>query len=91
MIGGIATAVEEQSASTSEIAGNIAQASQGLSEVNENVAQSSMMSQHISHDIAAITQQASAVDEVSDQVEDNVRQLLNLAKQLKELMARFTL
>lgn len=91
VIGGIATAVEEQSASTSEIAGNIAQASQGLSEVNENVAQSSMMSQHISHDITAITQQASAVDEVSDQVEDNVRQLLNLAKQLKELMARFTL
>ncbi len=91
VIGGIATAVEEQSAATSEIAGNIAQASQGLSEVTENVAQSSMMSQDISRDIAAITQQASEVDEGSDQVQDNVRRLLELAKQLEELMARFTL
>ena len=91
VIGGIATAVEEQSAATSEIAGNIAQASQGLSEVNENVAQSSMMSQDITRDIAVITQQAVEVDKGSDQVENNVRQLLDLAKQLKELMARFTL
>jgi methyl-accepting chemotaxis protein len=38
----IATAVEEQSVTTNEIAGNVAQAAQGIEEVNENVAQSSI-------------------------------------------------
>ena len=33
----IATAVEEQSVTTQEIAQNVAQASEGISEVNENV------------------------------------------------------
>ena len=37
----IATAVEEQSAATQEIASNIAQASTGIHEVNENVNNSS--------------------------------------------------
>ena len=91
VIGGIATAVEEQSSATVEIADNIAQASQGLSEVNENVAQSSHMSQNISKDIAGINHQAGEVNKGSGQVQENVQNLLVLAKQLKELMGQFTL
>jgi methyl-accepting chemotaxis protein len=91
VINGIATAVEEQSTATDEIASNISQASQGLSEVNENVAQSSHMSQEISKDIADINQQAEEVNKGSGLVQDNVRHLLDLAQQLKDLMGRFTL
>ena len=52
VINAIATAVEEQSAATGEIAGNIAQASMGIAEVNENVAQSSVVVGDITRDVA---------------------------------------
>ena len=58
VINGIATAVEEQSAASSEIASNIYQASQGIAEVNENVAQSTVVIADITRDIAGINQQS---------------------------------
>jgi methyl-accepting chemotaxis protein len=54
----IATAVEEQSVTTNEIAGNVAQAAQGIDAVNQNVAHSSTVSSEISRDIAEVTQAA---------------------------------
>ena len=54
VISGIATAVEEQSVASNEIAGNISQASQGLVEVNENVAQSTTVVADITREIAEI-------------------------------------
>lgn len=89
MINGIATAVEEQSAATSEIASNIAQAAQGIGEVNENVAQSSMVVDSIARDIANINQESDQVGNGSKQVHVNARNLSSLAAKLEDLVKKF--
>ena len=89
VINGIATAVEEQSAATSEIAGNIAQASQGIAEVNENVAQSTVVIADITSDIASINQQSSQVGDGSGQVQHSAHGLSELATQLEQLVKQF--
>lgn len=50
IIHSIASAVEEQSAASGEIAGNIFQASRGIVEVNENVTQNSIVVSDIIRD-----------------------------------------
>jgi methyl-accepting chemotaxis protein len=89
VINGIATAVEEQSAASSEIAGNISQASQGIAEVNENVAQSTVVIGDIARDIALINQQSTQVDSGSGQVQASAQGLSALATQLEGLVKRF--
>ena len=89
VINGIATAVEEQSAASSEIANNISQASQGISEVNENVAQSTVVIADITRDIAGINQQSSQVKEGSGQVQVSAQGLADLASQLETIVKKF--
>ena len=85
----IATAVEEQSATTKEIAGNVAQASQGIAEVNENVAESSAAAEEIAREIASVNQAAGEMSDSSSQVNTSARELSKLAEQLKEMAKRF--
>jgi len=89
VINGIATAVEEQSASSSEIASNVSQASQGIAEVNENVAQSTVVIADITRDIADINQQASQVGESSGQVQVSAQGLSELAARLENIVKKF--
>jgi len=89
MIATIATAVEEQSATTAEIAGNISQAAQGIGEVNENVAQSTLVVTGITQEIAAINQQSSSVEEGSSKVQVSAQSLADLSTQLQKLVSRF--
>lgn len=85
----IATAVEEQSAATSEISENVAQASAGISEVNENVAQSSVAVQDVSRDISEISHGASEINNSSQNVNQSAKELSRLAEQLNGLVSRF--
>jgi methyl-accepting chemotaxis protein len=85
----IATAVEEQSATTKEIAGNVSQASHGIQEVSQNVAQSSTVSQEIAKDIAEMNQSSSEMSNSSSQVDMSAQELSTLAGQLKEMVGRF--
>ena len=85
----IATAVEEQSVTTNDIAGNITQASQGIGEVNQNVAQASSVVADISRDIAGINQQSSQVGDASGQVQESAQSLAALAVQLDKLRKQF--
>lgn len=85
----IATAVEEQSVTTKEIAGNISQASEGIQEVTENVAQSSTVSGEIAGDIAEVNQAASEITNSSSQVNINAEELAQIGKQLQEMIARY--
>ncbi len=85
----IAAAVEEQSATTREIAQNIHQASQGITEVNENVAQSSTVSTEIATDIASVNSSANEMNKASNQVKTSAQELSRVADNLKELMNRF--
>jgi methyl-accepting chemotaxis protein len=85
----IAAAVEEQTATTKEIAQNVHQASQGIAEVNENVAQSSTVSAEIASDIATVNSSANEMNQASGQVKVSAEELSGIADRLKEMMAKF--
>ncbi len=86
----IASAVEEQSVTTKEIAGNVAQASVGISEINQSMAQSSMVAVEISKDISEVNQAAGNMAAQGNQVNANVRELMELSKQLNNMVSRFS-
>jgi len=85
----IATAVEEQSATTKEIAENVSQASLGISEVNESIAQGSVASQGVSEEIAEVTQSSAQMAGSSSQVKEKADGLSGLAATLSKMMGRF--
>jgi methyl-accepting chemotaxis protein len=85
----IATAVEEQSMNTKEIANNIGQADEGLQEVNRNVSQSSNVASEIAKDIASVNQSAGEMSDSSSRVNTSAKELSKLAEQLKDTMERF--
>jgi methyl-accepting chemotaxis protein len=85
----IATAVEEQSVTTKEIANNVTQASQGIQEVTENVAQSSTVAGEIARDISDVNQASGEISNSSAQVNLSAEELAKLAEGLKALTAKF--
>lgn len=85
----IATAVEEQSATTREIVSNVSQASIGLGEVNENVAQSSQVSSDIAGEIGSVTQAAEGISSSCAQVNDSSQELAGFADQLNRMVHKF--
>jgi methyl-accepting chemotaxis protein len=85
----IATAVEEQSVTTREIAENISQASQGIQEVNENVAQSSTVSAEIASDISGVNQSAGEMSNSSGQVNLSAEELTRMGAKLNEMVGKF--
>jgi methyl-accepting chemotaxis protein len=89
IVGTIATAVEEQAATSQEVAGNVAQASKGIQDVNENVGQSSTVAGSISSDIAEVNQSVQEITNSSGQVNINVEDLSKMAENLQALVGRF--
>ena len=85
----IAAAVEEQTATTGEIATNMVQASQGLQEVSENVAQSSAVSGEIARDISQVNQAAEEMGDSSDLVMSSVKKLSKLSEDLHDMSGKF--
>jgi methyl-accepting chemotaxis protein len=85
----IVTAVEEQSATTTEIAESISQASIGIQEVTENVAQVSIIAGDVAQDIAEVNQASEAISAGSGNVKGKANELSHLAEQLQELVGRF--
>ncbi|MGB3211689.1 MAG: methyl-accepting chemotaxis protein [Desulforhopalus sp.] len=85
----IATAVEQQSAATSEISENVAQAAAGISEVNENVAQSTVAIQDVNRDISEISSGSIEINSSSRNVNQSANELSKLAEQLSDLVSRF--
>jgi methyl-accepting chemotaxis protein len=89
VIGGIATSVEEQSGTSSEISNNISQASRGIAEVNQSVAQNTVAITDITRDIADIYQQSKQVGIGSDQVQASAQGLTKLATNLEDMVKKF--
>ncbi len=85
----IATAVEEQSATTKDIAVNVTQASQGLQEVNENVNQSSTVSNEISQDITGVSSAINEMAASSSQVNLSAQDLSRLSETLQKMVDQF--
>ncbi|MCF6246657.1 MAG: methyl-accepting chemotaxis protein [Desulfobacula sp.] len=91
IVGTIAAAVEEQSATTKEISENMGQASSGLQEVSENVAQSSSVASEIAKDISDVNTSSTDVLKDCDLVNNNSEELKKLADDLQELISQFKL
>lgn len=85
----IATAIEEQTATTREIAENVSQASCGITEVNSNVAQSSAVSGEIAADIAEVNNSANEMNQASSRVKESAGDLSGIANNLKQMIAKF--
>ncbi len=89
IVSSIATAVEEQSITTNDIAGNVAQAARGIHEVTQNVAQSSEVSQSIAQDISGVNRAAEDISANSSQVSMSAEELKKLARRLKDMVEIF--
>ncbi len=85
----IATAVEEQSATTREISNNVSQASVGIQEVNENVNQSSAVSLEISKEISGVSGSMSEMSVSGDQVNESAHTLFQVSENLRQLVLQF--
>ena len=85
----IATAVEEQTAATREIASNISQASQGIQEVNENVTQSSTVAVDIAKDISKVNLAATGISQSSKEVRTSSEDLQRMANELNTIVNSF--
>ena len=89
VIGGIATAVEERSATASKIAGTISEAARAIVEVNRNMTLSTLAAADITRNIAKIRLQAYQVGDGSGQVQVSAHGLTDLAYQLQRMVERF--
>ncbi|RJQ54696.1 MAG: methyl-accepting chemotaxis protein [Desulfobacteraceae bacterium] len=89
IVNNTATAVEQQSTTTKEIAGNVAHAAQGIQDVNQNVAQSSRVAGDISKDISEVSQAAQEMSNGSSQVNASAVELSKLAERLNDMVSRF--
>jgi len=85
----IATAVEEQTAATQEIANNINQASQGIQEVNENVSQSSTVATDIAVDITGVSSASQNITDRSNDVMASAQELLARSQELNGIVGSF--
>ena len=85
----IATAVEEQSATTKEIASNVVRVSQVINEISDSVDQSTMFSGQIAQDISEVNHAATSMSGNCRQMNSNTDQLKALAGALKHMVGKF--
>ena len=85
----IATAIEKQSGSASDIAQNMEQASIGITGVNENVSQSSQVSSEISEEISKVNLVAETMNTKSSQMNKRAGDLSELSSSLRSMISVF--
>lgn len=84
----IAAAVEEQAATTKEIANNVVQASLGTQEVTTNVSQASLATGEITKDIAGVHSEAEGIASMSAQVNLSAKKLTDIALSMDEIVKK---
>ncbi|MCG8616044.1 MAG: methyl-accepting chemotaxis protein, partial [Desulfobacterales bacterium] len=89
IVAGIATAVEQQAATTREISDNISNASMGIQDVNENVNQSSATAGTMSEEIMTVNASVDNISGSSASIQSNAAHLSGLADKLQEMVGRF--
>ena len=85
----VATSVDEQSITASEISRNISQASTGISDVNENVSQSSVTATNVTQDVAEVNNSITEISNSSAQIDLSAKELTTLALKLKKQLDKF--
>ena len=89
IVGTIATAVEEQSVTTREIASSISRTSDNILAANENVSQSSGAAATIAREIEEVNDAATQLTENSSRIEERSRSLSGRAHQLATIVNSF--
>ena len=87
----VASAIEEQTATTREISNNVSEAATGLDEVNSNINQASVVSKEVTQDITDVSQATESVESGSHEIRTSAESLSRLAEELHEMMAQFTI
>ena len=87
----ISTSVDQQLATTEEVAGNVREASLGFGEINQNVAECTHVTGKISEEITDVKSSADQLTQTSVAVARNVKELSQLADKLHEVVDHFTL
>ncbi|MBI5946248.1 MAG: methyl-accepting chemotaxis protein [Chloroflexi bacterium] len=85
----IASAIEEQSVVTRDIAANISQATRGVDDANERVSQTSTVTQSVAQDISAVNKAGNEIAHGSQQVQASASELSQLAEQLRSMVQAF--
>ena len=88
---GIATAVEQQSATTQEIAQNVSQAALAARNVSENSSQTSTISDDMARGVGSVSQAARNTATGANEVQTTSNDLAGLAKDLKTLIDQFSI
>ncbi len=89
LVGGVATALEEQAETAIGISENVDQASAGIMEVTENVAQSSAVSQEVSSDLTSVNHDIEHINSSSDELSGKAEELSSLATHLSKRVGKF--
>lgn len=89
MIDTVATAVEEQSATTQKIAMNVTQAAQGIQAVTDSVVHSSTEANEIANNIININNAASEMSSNTSYINNNAVELSQLSEELKTTVEQF--
>jgi methyl-accepting chemotaxis protein len=85
----IATAIEEQSVVTKDIASNISQATMGVDDANHRVSQTSTVAQTVAMDISGVSMAGVNISNGSQQVQSSAQELSQLAEQLRGMVLAF--
>jgi len=88
-VASIATAVEEQSVTTRDMAQNIGQAAMGVQSVTENVGQAASASTSIAAEIGSVNSASSQVQEAVDRVSAQAQSLARMGNELEQLVEQF--
>ena len=87
----VSHAVEQQSATTREIAENVEQTSTGMSEINNMMNQNMQVTSEITKDITGVNTAAIGISDSSAKVSRSADDLSDLAEKLKSMMSKFVL
>ncbi|MCP4115872.1 MAG: HAMP domain-containing protein [Desulfobacteraceae bacterium] len=85
----VASAIEEQSATTQEVANNVSHAAAGVNEVNENVSHTSAVAGEVTRNIAEVNQATEEISSGSSQVKTSALELSRLAENLNVIVGQF--
>ncbi|MEH0022927.1 MAG: methyl-accepting chemotaxis protein [Desulfobacter sp.] len=87
----VATAIEEQSATTQEISNSVGQAATGVQEVNDNINQASTVVAEVTTDINHVSRATEEMKTGGASVQSSSADLSELARNLNEMVGRFTI
>ncbi len=89
MVDAVAAAVEQQSATTKDIAKNVSQAAQGIQEVSTGVSQTSLTAEGVAKDINILRRTSQDITQGSSQVRGDADILSQLAGQMDDSVGQF--